>query len=408
MSVHSDQSSTLINNSTLNQIIQKKLSIEDFDESVKNNNQLFADNSNRDNIQSQKDNEFQSQSQSQSQYRYQYHDNNTTTDANIQLEKLNSNAITTYVNSLNKMIHNLNIENEELKLNFVQVSEMLQNEREANKLALAKQHSQYQADIKLLQTNNEILQKEKQRHLDQNSIENEQYEIQITNYKLENEQLNSRIKKIIDENELLRKENFDTNMRLMETNKLKYENDSLKEEIKQMTMNQMYKDNSTKDNQRNKSNDRSNTKDKCLKNKFKKKQNNTNYNIKNINSNINNSSYKSISSKSFHNISNDNILNHHKEKETKAIKQNIIEQIDQKDLNPQINKPKNQKNKYQMAPYEKILTNKQVASNKQQLSLQIKKENTEEGNDNYNKNLKILKKVYDEYVLRLNVIITYV
>ena len=124
------------------------------------------------------------------------------------IEKLNSNSINEYINSLLRDIRELKNENQELKINFVQVSEL--REREIKN---------YEKEINVLKSNIEILEQEKKRHITQNIIEKEALENQINIINNENELLCKRIKEVTDKNEELQKINFDLNLKIMNKNK---------------------------------------------------------------------------------------------------------------------------------------------------------------------------------------------
>ena len=117
------------------------------------------------------------------------------------LEKINSKSINDYINSLLMEIQKLNRENEELKLNFVQVSELREKEMQ-----------NYNNKINILKSNIEILEQNKQRHINQNIIEKENLENQIQILIKENNVLNKRIKEIIEQNEKFKKQIFDLNV----------------------------------------------------------------------------------------------------------------------------------------------------------------------------------------------------
>ena len=122
--------------------------------------------------------------------------NNSPIDA---IEKLNSSSINEYINSLLLEIKKLNAENQELKLNFVQVSELREKETQ-----------NYKYNLNVLRSNIEILEQDKQRHINQNIIEKENLENQIQILMKENNMLNQRIKQIIEQNEILNKQIFDS------------------------------------------------------------------------------------------------------------------------------------------------------------------------------------------------------
>ena len=114
--------------------------------------------------------------------------------------------------ALENKIRSLEIENDELKRNFSQLSQMLENERNEyqNKLSkileenekkflednknLLKQIDELKLQNSLNQTNMSILTSEKERHIEQNAIDKEYYETQIRALKAENEELKKEIK----------------------------------------------------------------------------------------------------------------------------------------------------------------------------------------------------------------------
>ena len=118
-----------------------------------------------------------------------FNNDNNNSPPNYLLEKLNSNSINEYINSLLFEIKKLKIENEELKLNFVQVSELREKETQ-----------NYKYNLNVLKSNIEILEQDKQRHINQNIIEKENLENQVQILTKENNILNQRIKEIIDQN----------------------------------------------------------------------------------------------------------------------------------------------------------------------------------------------------------------
>ena len=61
-----------------------------------------------------------------------YEDLNNTLLKNNPIDKLNSKSASEYLNSLHLKLRNLINENEQLKINFIQVSEILEKEREEN------------------------------------------------------------------------------------------------------------------------------------------------------------------------------------------------------------------------------------------------------------------------------------
>ena len=119
---------------------------------------------------------------------------NNNSPPNYLLEQLNSKSINDYINSLLFEIKKLNIENEELKLNFVQVSELREKETQ-----------NYKYNLNVLKSNIEILEQDKQRHINQNIIEKENLENQVQILTKENNILNQRIREIIEQNEINKK-----------------------------------------------------------------------------------------------------------------------------------------------------------------------------------------------------------
>ena len=117
------------------------------------------------------------------------------------LEKINSKSINEYINSLLYEIKKLNLENEELKINFVQVSELREKETQ-----------NYKYNLNVLRSNLEILEQDKQRHINQNIIEKENLENQVQILMKENNILNQRIKQIVEQNEILNKQIFELNI----------------------------------------------------------------------------------------------------------------------------------------------------------------------------------------------------
>lgn len=130
-----------------------------------------------------------------------FNNDNNNSPPNYLLEKLNSKSINEYINSLLFEIKKLKIENEELKLNFVQVSELREKETQ-----------NYKYNLNVLKSNIEILEQDKQRHINQNIIEKENLENQLQILTKENNILNQRIKEIIEQNEILNKQIFDLNI----------------------------------------------------------------------------------------------------------------------------------------------------------------------------------------------------
>ena len=133
---------------------------------------------------------------------------NNNSPPNYLLEQLNSKSINDYINSLLFEIKKLNIENEELKLNFVQVSELREKETQ-----------NYKYNLNVLKSNIEILEQDKQRHINQNIIEKENLENQVQILTKENNILNQRIREIIEQNEILNKQILEINMLYFGKNK---------------------------------------------------------------------------------------------------------------------------------------------------------------------------------------------
>ena len=213
------------------------------------------------------------------------------------IEQLNSNSINEYINSLLMKIKNLDEENEELKKNFVQVSELREKEM-----------IDYNYKINILKSNIEILEQDKQKHINQNIIEKENLENQIQILTQENNMLNKRIKEIIEQNEILKKQIFDLNVANFGKNKksLKIGGDKNLKEIK--SNNKSQKGNNFSNN---------NIKQKNINNFNYKIKNKTNNNkaIKNnimpkVGQSINNNLYSNYSSE-INKLENNNIFNIH-------------------------------------------------------------------------------------------------
>lgn len=119
---------------------------------------------------------------------------------------------TFYIQELESKINYLENENEELKRNFAQLSELLEKERneQHNKIQdiLYRNEQKFLADNKNLlkqiddlklqdsinKTNISMLNSEKERHIEQNAIDKEYYEGQINNLIKENEELKEEIR----------------------------------------------------------------------------------------------------------------------------------------------------------------------------------------------------------------------
>ena len=215
---------------------------------------------------------------------------NTENNPNYLLEKLNSNSINDYVNSLISEIKKLNEENEELKINFVQVSELREKE------ILNNNHK-----INILKSNIEILEQDKQRHINQNIIEKENLENQIQILVKENNILNKRIKELIEQNELLKKQNFDLNIINFGKNK-KINKNNQGDKDKKLNIND-YTVNNIKELKSNKKMKSKND----LNHNLKKKNNKINDKKANEQSNEFNNNYK-YQNKNNSKIMNDNII----------------------------------------------------------------------------------------------------
>lgn len=144
----------------------------------------------------------------------------------------NSNAANNYLKSLQDKNKSLFNENEELKKNFIEVSEILEKERsefqkkflnEINKTAevernlknelnaiegenksLVNELNEIRKRLSLLTTNISILENEKNRHIELNSQEKENLQNDIDNLYNENEQNKNTINSITEENMILR------------------------------------------------------------------------------------------------------------------------------------------------------------------------------------------------------------
>lgn len=121
-----------------------------------------------------------------------------------------------YVKELEAKVENLYNENEELKNNFRQLSQILEKERNEfnNRLqeilrnqelkfmeqskALLKQIDDLKLENSISKTNLTILNSEKERHIEQNAIDKEYYEGQINNLIKENEELKLEMKEKVN------------------------------------------------------------------------------------------------------------------------------------------------------------------------------------------------------------------
>jgi hypothetical protein len=143
-----------------------------------------------------------------------------------------SNAANNYLKSLQDKNHSLLLENEELKKNFIEVSELLEKERndfqkkllnEINKAnevekslkmdinsfdsenkELANQVNELKIKLSLYNTNMTILENEKGRHLEQNAFDKEKLQGEIEQLIQESEDNKSRFIAANNENNLLR------------------------------------------------------------------------------------------------------------------------------------------------------------------------------------------------------------
>jgi hypothetical protein len=155
-----------------------------------------------------------------------------TVTQNTNSPSLNSNAASNYLKSLQEKTKFLSQENEELKKNFVEVSEMLEQERsdyqkkllnEINKTtelekglkseisslenenkSLVDEVNELRRKLSLLNSNLSILESEKGRHLEQNAVEKENLQNEISGLYQENDDFKKRINSLSNENEILR------------------------------------------------------------------------------------------------------------------------------------------------------------------------------------------------------------
>jgi len=157
---------------------------------------------------------------------------NSDTSFSKNIAQSHSNAANNYLKSLQDKNKSLFNENEELKKNFIEVSEILEKERsefqkkiihEINKAAevernmknelnavegenksLVNELNEIRKRLSLLTTNLSILENEKNRHLELNSQEKENLQNEIGNLYNENEQHKNEINSITEENLILR------------------------------------------------------------------------------------------------------------------------------------------------------------------------------------------------------------
>ena len=144
----------------------------------------------------------------------------------------NSNAANNYLKTLQEKNLSLFKENEELKKNFIDVSEILEKERnefqkkilnEINKgkevekyleqelqtldkenKELKMESNELKQKLELLNSNLSILENEKGRHLEQNSLEKEKFSCQIEKYFKESEEYKLKLEKLENDNKILK------------------------------------------------------------------------------------------------------------------------------------------------------------------------------------------------------------
>jgi hypothetical protein len=144
----------------------------------------------------------------------------------------NSNAANNYLKSLQEKNRILNLENEDLKKSFIEVSELLEKERsefhkklvteinkandiekklksELNSLEhenkiLVEELNDLRMKLSLLESNVSILENEKGRHLEQNAVEKDSLQNQIETLYMEIKETKNKFDITIDENENLR------------------------------------------------------------------------------------------------------------------------------------------------------------------------------------------------------------
>jgi chromosome segregation ATPase len=157
---------------------------------------------------------------------------NSDTNFSKNIVQSHSNAANNYLKSLQDKNRSLFNENDELKKNFIEVSEILEKERtefqkkinyEINKTAdiernlknelnavegenksLVNELNEIRKRLSLLTTNISILENEKNRHIELNSQEKENLQNEIGNLYNENEQNKNQINSITEENLILR------------------------------------------------------------------------------------------------------------------------------------------------------------------------------------------------------------
>lgn len=138
-------------------------------------------------------------------------------------QETKSSSVNNYITSLQEKIKQLQYENEDLKKNFVQVSELLEKERgnfqqfendqrefkeewahyENENKDLINENEQLKLQLSLQNENIVLLEKEKERHLDQNANEKEILENKISSLIKQDEDNRNRIHSLGEENCLL-------------------------------------------------------------------------------------------------------------------------------------------------------------------------------------------------------------
>lgn len=157
------------------------------------------------------------------------------------ITNLNSKAASYYLKTLQDKISQLTQENDELKRNFISISELYEKEKEKNNKMLyyesnnnnntinkstesltqlnTQEKEELLLKINMQTTNIALLEKEKMRHLEQNSIEKTEYENRI-------EQLNKKMQSLIKENETSKRE-------LIQLREIKDEFDKFKKQFEE-------------------------------------------------------------------------------------------------------------------------------------------------------------------------------
>lgn len=150
------------------------------------------------------------------------HNTNNTNTISNPITNLNSKAASNYLKTLQDKINQQAQENDELKRNFISISELYEKEKEKNNKMLyyesnnnnnntidksteslsqfnLKEKEELQLKISMQATNISLLEKEKMRHLEQNSIEKAENENKI-------DHLNKKIQSMTKENEGFKRE----------------------------------------------------------------------------------------------------------------------------------------------------------------------------------------------------------